>query len=359
MSSNFFIKSLSFTNYRGLQNLLIPSCRRLNLIGGYNGTGKSTLLEGIFFILDRRGPMALTRAFMWRKLGMNGKSSLDQIFFNLNPENAIEISSGTTGGKVVISMRFGPTPSGVTITIPQTADTKSAEMQQSSTTVVGLDIRTTIDGHDDDASFALPMPDGVAVNTYRVGGSRYPLGSLISPATRNSVQDDANRFTAIVKQNRLKELLDTLSIVRPSVTNIQLLQEGANSILYAQMEDGVLLPFPMLGDGVQTVLSIALAIINLPGGVLLLDEFDSAIHYSILSDVWEKIAILADKYNCQIFAVTHSRECVQAALDGATRVSRQKDLQYIRLERNDSGNAAICYESSDLTDALKAEWEIR
>ena len=358
MSTNFYFKSIRFENYRGLNSLVIPMFRRLNLIGGYNGSGKSTLLEALFLILDRRGPLALTRPFMWRKLGMNGKGSLDQLFFKLETDKEILISSQTASGLLDLTICFQSTPQGVAVRMPAGPAVGAAEMQSMSTDI-GLNVQAKLNGKEDDAIFALPMPDGLSFTPYKIGVSRIPIGALVSPSTRNAPQDDANRFSEIIKQNRLRELLDVLSIVRPSVSNIQLLQEGTAAVLYAQMDDGALYPFPMLGDGVQTVLSIALAIMNLPGGVLLLDEFDSAIHYSILSDVWGKIAVLADKYNCQVFAVTHSRECIKAAVDGVGQVQRQVDLQYIRLERNENGNSAVCYDSADLSESVNANWEVR
>jgi AAA15 family ATPase/GTPase len=348
-------------NYRGLEDLEIPSFRRLNIIGGYNGTGKTTLLEAIFFILDRRGPIALSRPFTWRKLGIGQPESLNKLFSDLDTTKLIKISTITAGGNFEIAIKYGTTPPGVTIQTPQTKIDGSSEQQLSLNNSNGLDVQVSLNGKHDDGFFVITMPpDLIGVTPYRTGLSQIPSGAMISPTTRNIPQDDSNRFTNVVKQKKLKELLKIVSIVRPSITNIQLLQEGNDSVLYAELDSSdSLQPFPMLGDGVQTILSIALAIMNLEGGVLFLDEFESAIHYSLLPTVWENIATLADKYNCQVFAVTHSKECIKASLEGAKKAHKKNDLQYIRLEKNNSKNTAIIYDADELEESLNAEWEIR
>lgn len=359
MSSNYFLKSISFKNYRGLHGLNIPTFRRINLIGGFNGTGKSSLLEAIFFLADRRGPVSLTRPFMWRGLGMNGKGSLDQYFSGLDHTKNIEISAGTLDGLLNISMFFGVAPQGVTVQVPGVVNSANFERQQSMNSDIGLNIEMTLNGKPDDAQFSIPMPDGIAFTPYRVGNSKMPPAAFLSPSTRNSAQDNAARYSAIVKANRLSELLKAISIIRPNISGIQLLQEGGQPVLYAQFDDGKIYPFSMLGDGVQTLLSIAMAIMNTTGGLVLLDEFDSAIHYSVLSETWSKIASLANNYNCQIFVVTHSRECINAALEGISKGSRVEDFQYSRLERDDSGISAVTYSGDEVRESLNADWEIR
>lgn len=359
MSANFFLKSIAFANYRGLRSLDVKAFRRINVIGGFNGVGKSTLLEAIFFLFDRRGPAALTRPYMWRKVGMAGRASLDQYFSDQDHNKAISITAGTSVGRLVISMAFEPTPPGVTVQVPSGPMGKLGDLQQSVSSEIGLNVQSAVDGQPDDAFFVLPTSDGFTINPYRRGRSKIPQAVIVTPQTRNSPQEDAERFSVVVKDRRLAELLQILSIINPQVNGIQLLQEGNIATLHAQFQDGTLHPFPMLGDGLQTLLSIALAIMTSSGGAVLLDEFDSAIHYSVLADTWSRITTLANRYNCQIFAVTHSLECIKAALEGVTKGSRVEDFMYLRLERSESGIASVPFDGQELKESLNADWEIR
>lgn len=359
MSTNFFLKSITFSNYRGLKDLHIPAFRRINLIGGFNGVGKSTLLEGIFFLFDRRAPISLIRPYAWRQVGMAGKSVLEQYFSDQNNKEEISISAKTSAGNLVTKMTFGPIPTGVSVNVPTEGKQGSGDLQQSLGSITGLNVETSIDGIKDDAFFALPTLEGVSVNSYRLGTSNIPPAIILTPQTRNSPLENATRFSTIYKERRQLELLQILSSVNPEIKTLQLLQEGNTSTLYAEFHDGTLYPFPMLGDGLQTLLAITLAIMTSTGGAVLLDEFDSAIHYSILTDVWAKIANLANKYNCQIFAVTHSLECIKSALKGVQSGSRLEDFFYLRLERRDHKISSTPYDGKELKDSLSAEWEIR
>lgn len=215
------------------------------------------------------------------------------------------------------------------------------------------------DGVDDDYFFISPEIDGITVQPIRFGNTRIAPGVMMGSTTRYLNQDIAARFSMVVRQGRLNELISVSSIVRPSIKGLQLLHDAGTTVLYAELDDGKLRPVPMLGDGLQTVLSMALLMMVTQDGVVMLDEFDSTIHHSILPKVWEQIAILANRYNCQVFAVTHSIECVKSAFSGVSSAKKQNDFQYIRLEKNSSGNSAVCYTSSELEAAISAEWEIR
>lgn len=360
MSANFFLKSIEFKNYRALNNVSIGKFSRVNLIGGYNGTGKSTFLEGIFTLLDRQSPMVLMHPFVWRKMALGNSNDLSQLFYQLDDSKKIEITATTSKGMFCTSMSYGQRPAGITMQVPTSLGNKVVEQQNTQGNEVGMNLETTIDGTLDSASFAMFVgANNLAVNLYRAGKLITPPGIIITAATRYSPQDDANRFSAIVRLNKLPELLKHLAVVRPTLKGMQLLQEAQASVLYAELESGKLLPVSMLGDGFYTVLSIALAIMNLPGGILLLDEFDSAVHYSILEDVWAMIATLANSLNCQVIAVTHSRECIHAAVEGIKKGSSLTDFQYHRLELNNKKTEVVSYSGQELTESLASEWEVR
>lgn len=356
MSTNFYLKSIKFNNYRGLKSLKIPRLRRINLIGGYNGTGKSTLLEGIFLLLDRRSPGALTRSYDWRKVASN---KIDYLFLDQDKNKPIEIIAETTDGKHCITLTYGEPPTGVSINIPAHNIENQINQQISGSSHVGINVNTVIDGQPDDASFWIPTKDGFLINTYRIGLRKIPLGIIVTAVTRNTPQVDAERYSEIVRNNKQNELYEMTSILRPNLKAILLLQDNNNPCLYGQLDNGDSMPIAMLGDGLQTILSIAMNIMHIPGGILFLDEFDSTIHYSILDKIWISIAKLANKYNCQIFAVTHSRECIEAAARGLNKQSQINDLQYIRLEKNHGEVEAVSYTGQEIIDASEGDWEIR
>lgn len=116
-----------------------------------------------------------------------------------------------------------------------------------------------------------------------------------------------------------------------------------------------------MGDGVNRLLSIILAIATTKNGIVLIDEIDSGIHYSAMTNVWEGITMAAREFNCQVIATTHSYECLQAATEGTTRAGLADDFSYIRLDRIPKDNEIVAkvYSNDVLTAALGRGWEVR
>ncbi len=54
-------------------------------------------------------------------------------------------------------------------------------------------------------------------------------------------------------------------------------------------------------------------------GMLLVDEIENGIHYTVLPDLWRFIFRVAHLHNVQVFATTHSWDCVEAFQGVAAR----------------------------------------
>lgn len=90
------IKSISISNFKGLENFKINELGQINLLGGKNNAGKSTILEAIFFYHDRLNPANVMRNYSWR--GMNNVALRKETFFlplfynyDINNEIVIDI----------------------------------------------------------------------------------------------------------------------------------------------------------------------------------------------------------------------------------------------------------------------------
>ncbi len=93
-------------------------------------------------------------------------------------------------------------------------------------------------------------------------------------------------------------------------------------------------------------------------GVVLVDEFENGLHHSVLKKVWAAVAETARECGTQIFAVTHSYECVTAA-HRAFEESGTYDFGLHRLERIKGKIKAITYRQETLGAALEMRLEIR
>ena len=70
-------------------------------------------------------------------------------------------------------------------------------------------------------------------------------------------------------------------------------------------------PVGSFGEGLRRLLSLATLLCGMRGGILLIDEIDTGLHYSVLADMWKLVIGTAIKNDIQVFATTHSLDCLR------------------------------------------------
>ena len=111
------------------------------------------------------------------------------------------------------------------------------------------------------------------------------------------------------------------------------------------------------GEGLQRIFEIALAFAYCKNGVLLIDELETAIHYSLLVDFTKFIQELAVKFNVQVFITTHSKECIGAFVENDVH---NEDINfYTMLRGEDNQIETIVYNDEALINELEQDLEVR
>ena len=91
-----------------------------------------------------------------------------------------------------------------------------------------------------------------------------------------------------------------------------LIREVPSGVLLKQARISERIPIGTTGDGMWRLLGLALALANAKGGVLLVDEIDTGLHYSVMSDLWRMASERTAAMNVQVVATTHSRNCFES-----------------------------------------------
>jgi len=113
-----------------------------------------------------------------------------------------------------------------------------------------------------------------------------------------------------------------------------------------------------MGDGITRLFHIILALVTARNGILLIDEFENGLHWSVQSSVWKIIFRLAERLNVQVFATTHSRDCINGFED-AWRENESLGA-FFRLDADKQGQVqARAYSLDILADALETAVEVR
>ena len=85
-----------------------------------------------------------------------------------------------------------------------------------------------------------------------------------------------------------------------------------------------------LGDGINRFMAIICAIWASQDGFLFIDEVENGIHYTNYSKLWKIIFEISKEANCQVFATTHSKECIEAF----NKQNKENEATFIELYKN-------------------------
>lgn len=113
-----------------------------------------------------------------------------------------------------------------------------------------------------------------------------------------------------------------------------------------------------MGEGTNRIFGLVLALVNAKDGVLLIDEVENGLHYTVLPRLWNLIITLARRLNVQVFATTHSWDCIKA-FQAAIHDNDADDSMLVRLESREGDIRAIPFAKDELGIVTREHIEIR
>jgi hypothetical protein len=199
-----------------------------------------------------------------------------------------------------------------------------------------------------------------ALNGFAYTSPRIPPGIpcvFLNSAAVTSA-DDVKRFGELEGAKRQEEILPALRILEPRLQRLSLILFAGKPCIHGDVGLSRMIPVPLMGEGLRRLLSIVLAIAETKGGVVLIDEIENGLHYSIMKPVWKAIAQAARQADVQVFATTHSWECIRWAHD-AFAEEDEYDLRLHRLSREGDSVTAVSYDQARIESALYNAVEMR
>jgi AAA15 family ATPase/GTPase len=366
------LKSIKIKNFKNIHDLEIPILSRVNLITGKNSTGKTSLLEAvglwasnmdfelIYNLIEKRGELfskdnikrniddfkSLRSLFHDRGVRFDGQKNIyigtekDYIelgFVNYLEENIEHISED---GKVSIVGKV-----------------KRKMEKNDSFNEFPLGLEVTINNQEN----ILPIEE---TRDFR------RLGQLIQRKNyqfiRPSFQENELNgilWDKITLSEKEDYVIEALKIIEEDLEKIAFIKGESSREerrVTAKIKNSAeRVPLKSMGDGINRVLSIALGLVNSDNGYLLIDEFENGLHYSVQEKLWEIIFDLSQKLNVQVFATTHSDDCI-AAFSAVTNSKKYKNLgQLIRLEKIKNDIQIVDFQSEDLRIANENDIDLR
>ena len=353
------ITKLEIENFRGIRKIDFNEFKQINVFVGKNNSGKTTILESIFLNIGAINPELAPRLNSFRQHNKVDDSSLRALFYNFDITNPIKITANVKNPKQFRELTITPNQTkGNQKKIVNIIDIESHENTSLNTKeIVGLDsnlmFKESSKGNAKSFKSSIQKtPRGLEI-TQPTNYVEKIRGIFINP--RTTVQDNATRLSKIKLKKEEDQIIEILRKIEPKLKKIEILE---NNYIYADIGKENLIPFNLLGDGINRLLSIILAIFENKNGVVLIDEIENGFHYQALETLWKAVINIAKIHNVQIFATTHSWENIHAFAKVFSDLN-YKDLTLHRIESSDEINRGVVYNDELLLQTLESEWELR
>ncbi len=333
------LRSLKIENFRCFQMFELQQLGRLNLLVGTNNSGKTSVLEAVQLFNSQFNLESLQNIAIGR-----GEYLLD----DERGGHELDIRHLFYGHKVDESSRFsiiGNSHNGreeIKVNIEHTGQLNLFEDLRE----LVLRIKWL---PPDNEGFRLPLSSNEALpldyakrirRDVRNPGSKTQFVNSSSLTTGKMIE----LFDRVVLTPEEDLVTAALQTIEPRIERIA--SVGSERYRYMDSRSGFAIrltggdqriPVGSMGDGIWRMLGLTLAIVNARNGVLLVDEIDTGLHFSAMTDMWKLIWETAKRLNVQVFATTHSSDCWTslAAIANAERPS-EEGITIQRVEKGES-----------------------
>lgn len=357
------ISSITFESFRGLKLLKLPELSQITLLTGRNNAGKSSILEGIFLLMDHPIPESFVRISNLRGIyvRMDPSSLWAPAFYGMDTQREICIKATLNGDQCSLiysrDNSFIPADNTGAIQGPLnqfTASTRSNytlkyHYQQGDYKEDGY-FSTNGTGLMQTINTSLPnnqirhMPETFFINSVTLFNG---VESLIS--------DWLGKLELDGKKDRV---IEALKYIEKDITNLITITNQGQVQVFSKIANQTI-PVRLSGDGLYRLLYILLVIMAHPDSIILIDEIETGFHHSMLETLWRLIAETAKDNNCQIIATTHSYECIQNAVSGINKAGFEDRFCLYRVEHASGENKAYRYDGELARLSVDMNMEVR
>lgn len=379
------LKSIEVRNYRNLRHISIERLGRVNLIIGKNNTGKTSLLESLRILLQTGFDTTLEKILIARQERYKSFRELSTQIEELNGLFYGREGGFTESEKIDILAKIGDGSSPIGFGLrfvkyrEQHVDFGETEVPEVFANLITKAYKMKIEAPIEtyDARIGLEITsdqdkyirsldetdvlDAIASNW--LSSRRTDACNFVSAV--NAVDDsDLDIWWAKIALTDGEDIaVRALQAIEPRVERISQIKElQDDDTRFVVRLNGHRKPIPLrsMGDGMNRILTLVLAMINSSGGYLLIDEFENGLHYSVQQHLWQIIFQLAEELNVQVFATTHSNDTIGAFGSVVNKVeSNPLSGLLIKLENIDNHIESLVFEPDELKVIKENHIEVR
>jgi hypothetical protein len=347
------ITSLKFENFRIFTNLEVAPLQRINLFAGANNTGKTGILEGLYLLFGDHAQLQQLPSAFRSTLSAPGQQNISDDFATF--WQALFYDRQTQ----VTASIFAETGSDRSLFCVLT----SGQHNQVRLFHALIDPSNRVDNPSNMAR-GVVSKSAIEINSNgNISPGQNPLATkFIVLSTRlEHPTRDADLYNQVTLLDGGEEkLLQLLREIDPRLQKLRYIKApGTNQpLVYAYFGLKNALSITQTGQGFSKLFSLFCQMLVSKAEVLLIDEIENGLYYETMPQIWKGIATLAASENIQVFATTHSRECLIAAHE-TMKAQPSYDFALHRLQRVNGRLEAVTHDQGMLEVALNSGLEVR
>lgn len=359
------LRGLVVDNFRAFEHFELGGLGRINLLVGTNNCGKTSALEAIY-LLAAREARALRAISIPRGERVGADLDPSHLFYgrSLHVGAQLTIKGEGVGALTAKVVR------GVLESTQATLNFMEEGIQDNVASNFAVELmwsnKTTL-------TRTLPISQRGAVSA--TSPAMMPIRGGVEDAERTNVEllntqslngEEAVRLLEeVILTPEESTLIEALKTIEPTIERIA---SASSSISVRQGRGGVFvkcsgidrrIPIGSMGDGIWRLLGIALSLVATRDGILLIDEIDTGLHYSVMETMWTLVCKTAERLNVQVFATTHSRDCYEA-LAAISRADAKQEDNKVSIQRIERGKSrAVAFSEAEIVIAARRGIEVR
>ena len=361
--------SFSIENFRCFDSLTVEPLARVNLIAGPNNVGKTALLEGLWMLSYPTSPRKALR-HVQRDFSSYGQ---EEFFAELFPQYQADLT-------IRLHAENSHHQGSRTLNIQQKYRSQQPLLDLSGMSENESDDEAIAD-FDFSNELVFQYMDEISgealtsawIDAESTAGRLRPVMRETRESARNSARPCvfdypksrygarplASLFGKAQFAGRMSSFETIIRLLEPRLNHLTTIADSRGvPAIYGDISGGRLLPISIMGEGTKRLLALSLAFFEAQNGVMLIDEVENGLHYSVLADVWKNLEWLSREFNVQVFATTHSYECIRAANDAFSEMESD-DLHFHRLFWKDKRVKSVTYQKKPLNTNIDYFWELR
>ena len=324
------IEHFNIEQFRGLQNLTLQNLGNVNIFVGGNNVGKTSVLEAIAIYslpLDLLNWVKIARD---REINSLRYFSMLESLKWLFPQNSKSIDHDFDQSEILLSGQGSFVVKELRAIYQEIQGTIDHTQQYNEDTMSALQI-----GADIEIKIVKNEPREIITDNFQIWENQpiinkrtrnnpFINAEIIRPFSHFYQEFSLGLLSMATYQNFKQDVITLLQIVHPEIIDLQILfpptiqPNLANRYrpsIYIQHKKLGFAPLTAFGDGVRRLLFMALNLAQVKGGILLIDELETAIHTEALPQSFSWLIQWCEKMKVQLFATTHSLEVVDVLLD--------------------------------------------